>query len=476
MNSRMELILGKNAGSRAATYFIGLVACVLLAVIAYRAGHLSFTHDEALSYSIGQGEDLYRETANHHWLNTLLMKWSGAVLGQHEWALRLPNVLAFILYACAAMALLNKSEKGWIRLTGAALLFGNPFLIEYFALARGYGLSIGFALAALYFLISSTQSSNQRVLYHLLGTVCAALALGASLSMVNFFIMYILLWGWVGWREWRQLTLSRWQYTAILVTTGAAIVPLYLAIDRLFLLRERNELYFGSGHLKGTFETLIDRSTHFGALKPLLLYVFLATLVCAVVYFLFRKQWKGKRLLLVVLLAGMFTGSMIERYAFGANYPHERAALYLIPLFATLCFFLLDEVAGKGPRMKGIRWKILLTAVLLGFTALNFVKTMPRGVTQTWDYEKNTKNAVLFIAAHCQDTKPCVIGNHWVFQPVFNYYIRSRKLNLTEATYGVSGEPEWVYEYTADFRRTDYKRVKYYPDTKTAVFRKREGM
>lgn len=475
MNSRMEWILGKNAGSRVATYFIGLVACALLAVIVYRAANLSFTHDEALSYGIAQGEELYRDTANHHWLNTLLMGWSGEVFGQHEWALRLPNILAFVLYACAGMGVLHSTEKGWIRLIGAVLLFGNPFLIEYFALARGYGLSMGLGMAALYFLVNTKRKGNQLLLHHLLGTVCAALALGASLSMVNFFIMYVLLWGWIVWRERGLFIGSRWHYAGMVTIALASAVPLWLAVQRLFLLRERNELYFGSGHLKGTFETLIDRSTQFDALKPILFYAFLTALGFALIYLLVRRRWNGKWMLLVLLLGGMFTGSIIERYVFDANYPHERAALYLIPLFAVFYFFLLEELAGKGPRMKGIRWKIALTTAMLGCTAVNFVKTMPQGVTQTWDYEKHTKDAVLFIASRCGNAAPCTLGNHWVFQPVLNYYIQSRGLHLTEASYGVIGEPEWVYEYTADFKRADYKRVKHYPDTKTAVFQKRQG-
>ena len=72
---------------------IGFLACLWL-VCLYRAITQSIVHDEALTYELYIAAPLscifsYFD-ANHHFLNTLLMRLSVALVGVSEWALRVP--------------------------------------------------------------------------------------------------------------------------------------------------------------------------------------------------------------------------------------------------------------------------------------------------------------------------------------------------------------------------------------------------
>jgi len=94
----------------------------------------------------GQG----RWVANNHYLNSLLLAISAQIFGISEWAIRLPNLLAFLLFA-RYVFLWGAEMKGTIaRLLFPITIYASLFIIEFFALARGYGLSMAFLLAGAY--------------------------------------------------------------------------------------------------------------------------------------------------------------------------------------------------------------------------------------------------------------------------------------------------------------------------------------
>src|SRR5688572_10884097 len=112
----------------------------LLGYSVYRAVHLSLVHDEALSYAIVAQDAHWRHTANNHHLNTAAMDWAYHQMGGREWSLRLANVLAHVVYLAAGMLILRKLNAWAAILLGFGLLNLNPFLLDFFGLARGYGI------------------------------------------------------------------------------------------------------------------------------------------------------------------------------------------------------------------------------------------------------------------------------------------------------------------------------------------------
>ena len=95
----------------AAAIAIGITGTAFLL---FRAQALSFTHDEALTYlhairpGIGRLFAFGYPNANNHLLNSALAWCSYRMFGNAEWALRLPNVLAFGIFVFAAYRLLSR--------------------------------------------------------------------------------------------------------------------------------------------------------------------------------------------------------------------------------------------------------------------------------------------------------------------------------------------------------------------------------
>ncbi|MBE2212230.1 MAG: hypothetical protein IAE82_00045, partial [Opitutaceae bacterium] len=160
----------------------GSALLLLFCYVAYRACTLSFTHDESLSYTIFASHSGWITSANHHPLNTWLMELWSRLFGDSEFSLRLHSVAAFAVAAGVFLRYGPGRLGTFASLVGFALLFLNPFALEFFSLARGYGLAMGFIAASLHFLLWSEYTAPIR---WLAAISMAALAVSANLAAIN---------------------------------------------------------------------------------------------------------------------------------------------------------------------------------------------------------------------------------------------------------------------------------------------------
>src|SRR5664279_3003482 len=94
---------------------MAFAAVSLLAYVAVRAIRIPIVYDEAFSYlnfvskSFGTILSINTpEPVNNHVLNSLLSRLSMLAFGPSEWALRLPNVVAFGLYLACGITLCRR--------------------------------------------------------------------------------------------------------------------------------------------------------------------------------------------------------------------------------------------------------------------------------------------------------------------------------------------------------------------------------
>ena len=162
-----------------------------------RAVRASFTCDEAGSYLYFISPNVLAlfnfNSANNHFLNSFLAKISSAAAGSSELVLRLPNLLAYAAYLLFAFLILNRFVKAkMIVVCGYLLLSLNPYVLDYFSLCRGYGLSLGFLMASLFFFFSfldkTTEPGPDR--YRLLrySLIAASLAVLSNFSLLNVYL------------------------------------------------------------------------------------------------------------------------------------------------------------------------------------------------------------------------------------------------------------------------------------------------
>jgi hypothetical protein len=139
---------------------ISLAVVIVLGIVffgytALRAWRVALTIDEAntLNNYVNAGFlSLFRvDTANNHILNSLLTWLVTRIVGTSELALRLPNLLGYLLYLIFSFRLFRQYTNNLTVISGFVILNANPYVLEFFSLCRGYGLALGLLLAALFY-------------------------------------------------------------------------------------------------------------------------------------------------------------------------------------------------------------------------------------------------------------------------------------------------------------------------------------
>lgn len=130
---------------------IGATGGAAVAYMIARAVLVPLTFDEAGAFltniegDVGAAVDF--ATAQNHLLQTLPSRLAFAAFAS-TWALRAPSVVGGVVYLAAAFAVARRTGGG--PAAGSfVVMAANPYLLEYFALGRGYGLAVGLAMAAI---------------------------------------------------------------------------------------------------------------------------------------------------------------------------------------------------------------------------------------------------------------------------------------------------------------------------------------
>src|SRR5579859_5894687 len=161
----------------------------LFAVCVYRAFTQSITFDEAATwdtYIRAPVDSIFHVyIANHHFLNTVLVRLSTALLGVSEWSMRLPALAGAALYFTACFRLARTAfGDGFSMLLAVTLATLNPFVLDFMVAARGYGLALALWMYAAALLLDafSRQAYSKREM--LVAGVTLALSVTANLVFV----------------------------------------------------------------------------------------------------------------------------------------------------------------------------------------------------------------------------------------------------------------------------------------------------
>ncbi len=174
-----------------------VISITLLIFMVKRTAEAAFTFDEAATYlnyiSASPMAVFNFNSANNHLINTLLTKLAWVLGGSSEFVLRLPNLLAFAVYLLFSFLILDRFVKNKIiAVCGYILLSLNPYVLDFFSLCRGYGLSLAFLMASLFFFFSFMENAieNKPDRYRPLNFSLAAagLAVLCNFGLLNVYI------------------------------------------------------------------------------------------------------------------------------------------------------------------------------------------------------------------------------------------------------------------------------------------------
>jgi hypothetical protein len=419
----------------------------LVAASAYRAATFPFTHDESLSFAIFTWEPRWRTTANHHPLNTVLMQACHAVFGDAPLSLRTPNLLALALYLGSVLALLRRVAHPLTRFAGFALLALNPFVLDFFFLARGYGLALAFLMLALALLEPRTAA---------LSAIAAAVAVVANYAFLNAFVPLLAA---VLWMVRRNLRVA-----IPLAVAGAG--SLAVLGWQVRALQRGGDLHFGgeSGFFSDTLVSLARCSLYSTDVPPAQAVAIGAIVLLAVALLLGCRDGMA-----LFVLLGSVAMAIGNHYVFGARYPIERGALYSVPLYGAALVLALRETK---------RATLVISGALVLLLSAHFARTFDPRRCYTWQYDAHNADALRIVAADRRGGRQVKLGASWRLEPSLNFYRVTEKYDWLvpiPRSRGIPPGADYVYAFRPDAEKLREQTVvlAWYPDTETVLLRVR---
>ena len=472
-----------------------MVACavVIIAVCGHRAATTSFTHDEAISFlrypqlSVSNLLNHSEAYTNNHLLNSLGMKGSMALFGTSDLSLRLPNLLALLLYLVYTALLIRRCHP-LVVLAGFPLLFTNVYFMEMFTLARGYGLSYGFLAMAIYHASRAigAKGNGHLALFHLASVL-------ATLSNFTLLTGYLAVFGayLIGTAAAARAERKGWEALRPLAQTNslllvAAFIVLCTPIRRV---REANTLNFGgkASFYSDTVSTLIDGMVPGVSLqgeRMVIAWVIVTAVVAFAIAIALVRLWKQGAVPFLAAHAGLvvssFTvviigiGAYAQHLVFGVDHLHARFALFmLVPLL--LCFILLMGYwAERRPLAP-----IVITAAACLWAVPRFAQHFGTYRSWEWGYDSQTKEGVDALMADREQVWRrdgfVQLGIRWMHEPTMNYYRITRKLDWLCELDREGLRPDDDYRYVMDtvaVASIGFDTVAVFPHARTRLLRR----
>lgn len=428
-----------------------VIGMLLFGYITTRAFTVSITHDEVntcLLYAKMSIYDIvtYKDPIpNNHILHTLLVKLSENLFGTSQFTVRIPNLLGFWVYFAATIAFVRGcSSKRVIRIFAFAVLMLNPFLIDFFSLARGYALAADFMLAACYMSYLWLYNAQTKYLIFALGLSIGAVY--ANFTTLNFFAPLIAL-----------LFFSIIQHTDdvkgdisskrsfilkhLLILIVGCLILASISYLPIKAMQTTNQFRFwgAKGFYEDTLKTLaymsIDGINYVKDLTTTveifaIVIVGYLGIICVVLSInLWNKGMQIKHnafAFFTLLLLGAIASVIVQHIVIGTPYVTSRTALFYLPLFALATIFFAEELATFNYKLAKILY-IPLTA----FIVWHFARTANLSCANEWWYNRDDKvvlNHLKKIYHNSKRTEPIQLDAHWLFLPAFHFYERTENL------------------------------------------------
>ena len=227
--------------------FALIYTAVITNYLLVRAFFNEYLSDETASYwyyayrGAFYGKGIVLDAANHP-LNSLLSHFSYLIFGDVPVLIRIWSVLSYLLYAYFSFKICQQYTRTALKYLAFAALNSVPYMLEYFAYTRGYGLSMGFFMGSVYWLIQLVKNPSTKFLTYTyaMGIIAfsANLTLLSSLFLTGTVVLML------HFLKRRELSKKQHLHYVLLHTMlGIAVLPFILFS---FRLKEAGAFYYSS--------------------------------------------------------------------------------------------------------------------------------------------------------------------------------------------------------------------------------------
>ena len=359
-------------------------------------------------------------SANTHWLNSFFMKLFSLFWGDAPGFLRLHSVIAYPFFAMAIIRLSNFTGKWFLGLFFFCLVIFNPYIIDFFSLARGYGLALTFqAWVLVYFIRAATaEDFHYRDWLHVL--ILSSFMLASNLSYLYsvlgiafFFAVKAFVFPGSGY------SIKSKQVNIIL---GLFFLLIFFCIcDLMFIKYYGKDLEFGgdSEFLQSLFGSVWKGSLYFynpSLLETVMIYGSFLLLIVSAIFFsyqCFKKQKLNKGLLLMIVVLAILLLNLAFHLAFNTPFLYGRTALQWYVPSILMIVLLLNEW------LKSMKNILLPSLGILASGLIVFHFAMQARLGYCFEWRNQAETDLLMKVIKQVQPKNMAIGNYGVYA---NYY------------------------------------------------------
>ncbi len=314
-----------------------------------RAAFVEPLHDESATFLffiepesvIGQG---IVQDANNHLLNSFLGTAIYHFFGENFFLFRLPNVLSFALYFWGVYTLVKPINRFYFKFILLTAMVTVPYMNDYFAYTRGYGLGISFFV---WMLIYSQKWLNENTLRN--AAILYLFSLLAIFSNLIFMVSGCLAMGMICLVHLQEIrNWKRKKQACMFCLHFLFLLGLYPFVWFSYMLKMGGALYYGSldGFWKVTGKTLSRYVLFYDAdWQQWLWFILILFLAVFLIYRFVKKgfwmQLKAETTIFSWYFFGNVAAIFMLAKIFQVNYPEDRAAMYFIPLALLIFGFLI---------------------------------------------------------------------------------------------------------------------------------------
>lgn len=432
--------------------YIGLSVLVFF-LITKEAWVLPLTHDEGNTIYCSQTSfwDIvsYADPVpNNHILNTLLIKCNQWLFGESLFAARLHNVLFGFLYVIFSFKLLKYLNlDNWLKFNGFVLLVFQPYLLDFFSVTRGYGLSISLMMMSFYFFVKRMDTHKTN---HLVWSwVLMSLGVYANFTLLNVYVPFFFILAAHSYIRRRDIFLKELMWLSIvgLILLAASVIPLYK------MMNTSQFVYWGtSGFLKDTWYPLIQAlrsgvqynnvSSH--SLGNVVILCMILTVIGAGVISHRKKKWHLEFILFTALGLGILLYNHLQFYFLNVPFLNARTALFMWPVMTLVYVTSFHYIVKYKPQL-GLPPLVFISALI----SYHFLMGYKVDENHEWSYDRHTYRLIeeLRDIKHREGQTPS-LNCYWIYYPSLSYHIpQLAEEEILLAPWGTKVQSDNTYEY-----------------------------
>lgn len=365
-------------------YVVG-VSIIVFTIVLVRAATSAITWDEAYTYiayakdfNIQQLIDIHSNFANNHIINTIMIAIVDNLcnIPYNEFIIRLPNIIMLIFYFIGSYKISKDEKHKYLLFSGLIL---NYYVMEFFGLARGYGIATSFTIWMCYFFKKASKNNYDdknifiSVIFGLLACYSNTISI---LSLFTICLIYLI-------QLIRKKETIKFIKRNIIKIIPIAIFLIYIIIFHFIVTGSDKPVFGGTGEAKGlTIVGFLEKNfvwmfvensvINIAVSIIVLLFIIISTVV-------FRKQIIEKPFFSAILV--LIIALIVPSTILGKPYPIERC---LIPLWPLVVLGLVDMYSLWTDKINIKIGKLVTGGIILilifAFTIRINIKT-----TRTWN-------------------------------------------------------------------------------------------